>query len=506
MNKTVNERNVNIQKKRRLKFGAFAVALTVAVVALVVIVNVVFTALAEKNLWYIDMTERDLYTPNQGAVTLLEEYQGIEDFNVSFIFCVPKDQLQSNQLVDMVHKQVLRYAELFDFISVEYVDIINDPQALDKYQFNSVSKPKTTSVIVANGNNAILYAIDTFFVSDGEGGSIYAFRGDYTIASAVIRLSGDNPIAYFVTNHNEKVKGTALRQLFVDAGYDVRDIDLSKEEPDYENAQVIVVNNPSYDFFGPDDSVNEIKKLERFLDSNGGLMVFMDETFNPTPNLDALLAEWGVKFERQFLRDYENCLAGSNGAEIVADYVKTGTGASLTAPLRGLETPPKAVANKAIPITALYDGEVGKYFAGKGTRYCNPILTTSVSKSAVATPLEGEGEGVKGVYNLMTVTVDDRYKDNVPQRSYVLAAGTSSFSDNKYLEKNNYANRDLIFNVMKQFARKTAPVDIDAKVFSDTSLTITSRQANMWTGICTLLLPAIVSGVGIYVYVRRRYL
>ena len=45
--------------------------------------NVVFTALAEKNLWYTDMTERDLYTPNQGAVTLLEEYQGIEDFNIS---------------------------------------------------------------------------------------------------------------------------------------------------------------------------------------------------------------------------------------------------------------------------------------------------------------------------------------------------------------------------------------------------------------------------------------
>ena len=134
------------------------------------------------------------------------------------------------------------------------------------------------------------------------------------------------------------------------------------------------------------------------------------------------------------------------------------------------------------------------------------LLTTSSSKTAVASPLDEEGSEVKGVYNLMTVTVDDRYKDNVPQRSYVLAAGTSSFADDKYISGNTYANRDIIFNVMKQFARKTAPLDIDAKVFSDTSLSITSAQANQWTIICTLLLPAIAAGVGIYVYARRRYL
>lgn len=506
MNNKISDYSKNQQRKRRLKYGAFAVALTAAVIALVVVVNIIFTALAEKNLWYIDMTERDLYTPDEGAVTLLEQYQGIEDFNISFIFCVPEDQLASNELVNMVHAQIKRYEKLFDFITIEYVDIVNNPQILDKYQFNSVSTPKTTSVIVANGNNAILYAIDTFFVTDGQGGSVYAFNGDYTIASAVIRLSGENPIAYFVTNHNEKVNGTALRQLFVDAGYDVKDIDLTKEDPDYNNAQVIVINNPSYDFYGPDDSVNELKKLEMFLDSNGGLMVFMDEKTNETPNLDAFLAEWGVKFERKFLRDYDNSLAGSLGKEIVAEYVTEGTGASLTKDLRSLATPPKAIAAESRPITTLYDGTVGKYFAGKGTRFCCPILTTSSSKTAVATPLDSEGGEVKGVYNLMTVTIDDRYKDNVPQRSYVLAAGTSSFADDKYISGNTYANRDIIFNIMKQFARKTTPLDIDAKVFSDTSLSITSAQANQWTVICTLLLPAITAGVGIYVYARRRYL
>lgn len=500
-----NNINKNIQRRRRFKYGAFAVALTAAVIALVVIVNIVFSALAQKNMWYIDMTERDLYTPDAGAVTLLEEFEGKEDFSIKFIFCVPEDQLSSNQEVNMIHNLIKRYQTLFSFIEIECVDILHNPQILDKYQFTSVSSPKSTSVIVANGNNAILYTLDSFFYTNDSDGS-YNFQGDYTIASAILRLSGENPIAYFVTNHNENVEGSAMKQLFIDAGYDVKSIDLSKETPDYENGKVIVINNPSYDFMGPDDSVNEIAKLTTFMKNVGGIMVFMDETVNPTPNLDSFLAEWGVKFENSYIRDYENSLAGSSGIQIVSEYSSVGWGGSLTKDIRSLQNPPKTIVTKCRPITCLYDDETGKHFSGEGTRYCSPVLTTSSSKTAVSKPIGVENaEGKNGVFNVMTVTVSERYKDNVPQYSYVLAAGTSAFSNDKYISGSSYGNRDVIFSAMKQFARKQVPVEILPKVFSDTGLILTTAEANRWTVICTVLLPAIVSGVGIYVYTRRRY-
>ena len=162
----MNDYTKNLQRRRRLKYGSFAVALTAAVIALVVIINIVFSALSEKNLWYTDMTERDLYRPDSAAVTLLEEYRSAdEDFKISFIFCTPEDKLASNQLVDMVHRLIKRYQKLFDFISIEYVDIVQNPQVLDKYMFTSVSTNiKETSIIVANGNNSILYTADSFFL------------------------------------------------------------------------------------------------------------------------------------------------------------------------------------------------------------------------------------------------------------------------------------------------------------------------------------------------------
>lgn len=106
----------------------------------------------------------------------------------------------------------------------------------------------------------------------------------------------------------------------------------------------------------------------------------------------------------------------------------------------------------------------------------------------------------------MTITVDSRYIDNEPHYSYVLAAGTSSFAEDKYIGGRSYANRDIIFNAMKSFGRKTVPLDLDFKVFEDEALDITTAQANRLTILYTVVPAVVVFAAGIVVYTRRRYL
>ena len=106
----------------------------------------------------------------------------------------------------------------------------------------------------------------------------------------------------------------------------------------------------------------------------------------------------------------------------------------------------------------------------------------------------------------MTITVDSRYINNEPHYSYVLAAGTSSFADDKYIGSRSYANRDVIFNIMKSFGKKTVPLDINFKVFEEEALTITKAEANRLTVVYTVLPSLAIFVVGIVVYTRRRYL
>ena len=234
--------NQNVNKHRRLKFGALAVGLTAAVIALVVIVNAVFSVLATKFMWYVDMTKEQIYGITQQSLDLLDSYRSTEEFTIDIVFCSYEDELRADYSTNLVHNLAKQYEEEFDFINVKYIDIINHPEAVDQYLSTSVSRPKTTSVIISNGTQSRLYTINSFYTFDSDSGNVFAFNGEYKITAAILQLAGDNPIAYFVTGHGEQTEGTVMWSLFEDAGYDVRKIDLSKEkrlgERDQEGGRV----------------------------------------------------------------------------------------------------------------------------------------------------------------------------------------------------------------------------------------------------------------------------
>lgn len=81
--------------------------------------------------------------------------------------------------------------------------------------------------------------------------------------------------------------------------HEVREIDLQLEDIDYERAQLLIINGPQYDFAGYGADVDEIKKVDEFLDSIGSMMVFMDSSARSKNDffaLDELLSEWGISF------------------------------------------------------------------------------------------------------------------------------------------------------------------------------------------------------------------
>lgn len=494
--------SAKINRHRRLKYGGLAVGLTCVVIAMLVVLNAIFYALAYKYQLYIDMTGEKIYSITDATRDLLNDYCGKDNSNIEIVFCSAADELDSNYNTKLVHNLALEYENEFDFVSVKYVDIINHPDAVAKYMATGVSNPKTTSVILSNGSQSRLYEIKSFYTFDSDSGDVFAFNGEYKMTSGILQIIGDNPIAYFVTGHGEAAADNEMTALFEEAGFDVRTIDLSKEMPS-EDAKAMVINSPKWDYLGADDSVNEIKRVADFVENFGALMVFMGSDTGALPNLDEFLEEWGIRFEKSQVRDYQNSLS-VDGTELVATYTTEGTGASLTKTIREMDSTPMAIVNNARPITMIYTDNHELY--GSTERMCSAVLTTSTGKTAVATSLDGEGTTENEIFNLMTITVGSRYIDNEQHYSYVLAAGTSSFADSKYVGSKSYANRDVIFYAMKSFAKKTVPLDLDFKVFEDTDLNCTTAEANRYTILFTVVPAAIVAGVGIYVYTRRKYL
>jgi hypothetical protein len=91
------ERVRALTRQRRFRYGALATTLTAAVIALVVVVNVLFTAMTSNYRWYVDMTSstggEGLFTLSEPTVTAIEAVK--ETTRYEIIFCAEEDVAKS---------------------------------------------------------------------------------------------------------------------------------------------------------------------------------------------------------------------------------------------------------------------------------------------------------------------------------------------------------------------------------------------------------------------------
>ena len=97
---------------KKLRYGSVSVAFTAAFIAAVIALNVVFSALASKYLWYIDMTAETLYTLSDECVELLDDI----DAPVKILFCDDPDTLEKSDTTRLVYNTALQLEEALDNI------------------------------------------------------------------------------------------------------------------------------------------------------------------------------------------------------------------------------------------------------------------------------------------------------------------------------------------------------------------------------------------------------
>ena len=479
-------------ESRRFKYGSSAVILTVVVIALVIAVNVIFSAFAQRYMWYADMTNTKLYELSDAMIEFMD---GIENTEIEIIFCTPFDKLEENEYQKIVYTTALNLQNRYDWVKVSYIDIITDPGSVKPYKTTEATTIKTTNVIISNGSDFRVFAIEAFYTFAQSDNSVFAYNGEKKIVAAILQMQGDNPIAYFTTNHAETVDNSALWGLFEDAGFDTRKIDLTMEDID-PNAKIIIVNGPKYDFGGSKDAVNEIAKIDRFVDDRGSLMLFVDPATQTLPELEEYISEWGIAFGKAMIKDYSNAVS-VDGQAVVSIYPEEGLGASLHKQMReNFEVPPKTIMQNCQPIQVLWDDSYN-------SRTVSTVLSTT--DNAVAYSMEDGSELGHGPYSTLTLSAELEYVQNEDLYTYVMVGGTSLFGSDTYINSNTYGNSDIMYAAIKALGRDKVPAELDFKLFQDDSLDITTAEATRWTGIYTLVLPIIAAVIGSYVWIRRRH-
>jgi len=230
----------------------------------------------------------------------------------------------------------------------------------------------------------------------------------------------DQPVAYITTSHSEQYYDTALIELLLDAGYKVqfegqKDKDgnvavnalTDKVNPlDNEDVRLIVIYNPRSDF--QTDGINELDRIDRFLEKNNSMMVFMGPSSPVLPDFEEWLSTWGVVFDRyednagkvyNYMINDKTASLDSAGYAIKADYVRNGGGASIYSQLVKNGYTPPVIFDNAMSLSyapsfeftvhgddedASKDFSYGYYYGGGVSKYIYDVFTAPSSSVAIA--------------------------------------------------------------------------------------------------------------------------
>ena len=526
---------MNILKKRSFKHSSVSVVFTAVVILLVLLANAVLSLLASMYSLYFDLTSSELWTLSDAAKEVISQAEG----EITITFCHDRDYIEANTYAQYISNTAKEIEKEFPNVHLRYINSKLEPHLLKDYKTTADTKIRETDIIVEKGdaskraigekpNEFRKYSLEAFFIRDNTVG-IWAYNGEEVFASAFLAVTADmTPKAYFTEGHNESLGESdisAFASIIQLAGYEVGRINLMTEEIP-EDCRLLIINDPKSDFKGRSiydpTAKSEIKEIEKFLERNNSLMVFLspDVDISEWENLPYFLDSWGIVFGDGTVTDKGNSI-DIDGKALVAEYTPFDEdgdhtiAASLHKELSGADAPPMTIVKSARPIMVSETYTAGINEEGKPTyTYENNAGNTKYREMSTAlistrnATLEKNGEVVdrKGGYNLLTITQELNQKDNHSYKAYVMAAGTKFFTSADYLESNAYGNRDLMYYAFRVMGRENVPADIDFKVFAKTDIeNMTAADAIRTTVLLVTLIPLAVAVCGVVIVTRRKY-
>jgi len=197
-----------------------------------------------------------------------------------------------------IHRIARHYADA-GMINVELLDPVRNPARAREIGNLYSHAFQEDTVIVAQGERSLALDPHQFHLRetqpDGTTRKI-AFRGEDMLTSAIYKVSGDDVATiYLITGKGSWPQSRGgngsdtLQNILPRYNAQLRELSLDGINSIPDNAEALIIANPSYDFTGP-----EIAMLREFYDERKGGILFMLNPQYANPNLDAFLRSYGI--------------------------------------------------------------------------------------------------------------------------------------------------------------------------------------------------------------------
>lgn len=480
---------------RSTRHAGSMAAFTALVLALFYLVNLIVLGFADKLGWYFYTTEQLEVTLSPAADELFADIDTSKG-KVKILFCDVEENIETHSQLDYVYDTALLLCERYpELIELDFVNLWLEPARVAAYRTakdGSENKITSSTVIIDYGGEFILNSPVSFYTLD-ESNYVTSFNGEEVFVANILWVTAsEHPKAYFTANHGEEVP-YALQRMLIYAGYEVERLDLSTVRGVPEDAGLVVISAPLYNFqraaAGSAEKA-ELSFLADYLAGGGQVLAMLDPSYAETmklpngnpPHLVSFLSEYGITVTGNTLVDRQSALPGSGGYSLITSYADRGVGATLG-----------ALATAGGRRTVL-SGTAALSLSESDKATVSPILYAPAGAVQLAPDGSEVAHGAAPVLAMAETEGGGR----------LVVCGSVYLADAGIIDGVGYGNKALINALLTEMGAARVPAGI-ANIQVDRSAieNLTMGEADLFLTITAVVLPALLLGAG-FVLLRRR--
>lgn len=507
----------NALRSSRAKHGAVSVVLTAVFLVAVILFNVIAVLISDRfPLMNIDLTSDSAYSLSDTTVDILK---GLKDDIAIIILASENNCTKPDATVDpynqipQAHELILRYAGYSDHISIDHVDLTRTPGILqEEFLAEYAGELGDYSIIVLNQNNNRVrvtsfydmlpsLSSDYYYDATEAGYDINSSYAESELTSAIRTVAVERdtlPVAAYVSDLEGNSECAYFLSSLSQNGYTLSELHTHDEIPN--EAEILVLPAPAKDI-----PAWFAANIELWLYNDGKyghtLFVFTNAAASELPELDNLLAGWGLKCSSDmvFEGSSDYVIAGSSlNSCFYAQYPESST---YTNELR----------DRGKMTAVMMPNNIELLFASQDNKVTNAILTSSENGFACESAdyfdmikNNAESAGQKAVMASSTWYGTDE-EGNQLRSDIIIAPATICQSE--YFNSASYGNFPLLMGICNErTGMGTTVIDIQAKYLTDIDFSIDDASLSSVRIVFRIIVPLLLLIAGIVVYVRRRFL
>ena len=280
-----------------------------------------------------------------------------------------------------------------------------------------------------------------------------------------------------------------------DQGYETKEFTLAEQNKIPEDCTSIMMLSPAKALFP-----NEAQLINAFLDNGGRAVIALEATISQidqTKELRELLKTWGIDVKNGLIVDLRSRMEGGDASIPINKQYNTGHAIT-----KDFRVPSYFPFARPLDVTnPLPEGIKAEWLSKSSAESWGEEDMASIAKGQVQ---YNEGVDIKGPITTAVAASGKKKDSKATRETRIVVFGSAQFANNQYSRFGG--NLDYILNAISWTLEDESLISIRVKEDAEAKLEMTPIQITLIFWVSVILVPLLISIIGIIIWVRRKKL